>query len=167
MNWFDLIQKAGAIASQLEGQGGEDPENLLADFLDILDNKIEGYFAVIERLNNNVDLLKKEERRIKERRQSLETAALRLKGNALELLQEHQKLTGQKRINTGRVTASIRTSKAVEVDPGAVFADEFMREEIRRTVDKFALKSAIDAGEEINGARLVERQSVQFTNGAQ
>lgn len=167
MNWIELIEQAGTIAQQLEAQGGEDPDDMLAAFIGALDNKIEGYYAVIERLNNNAALLRKEERRIKDRRQALEAAVTRLKSNALALMAEHRNLTGERRLNTGRLTASIRTSKAVEVDDGATFAPEFMREEIRRSVDKIAIKAAIQAGETIDGARLVERESVTFTNGAQ
>ena len=166
MNWIELIEKAGEVALKLESQGGEDPDDLLSEFVDACDSKIEAYYAVIERLKTNSDLLKKEERRIKVRRQSLDAQILRLKQNAVGLLRASEVVSGEARVNTGRITAWVRSTPSVEIDEGVTLSPEFMREEVKISVDKIALKSALKSGEEIDGARLRYSDSIQFSNGA-
>ena len=165
--WIDIVQSAGRVAAELESNGGEDPDGMMDQFIEDCDHKIEAYYAVIESIKNRADLLKKEERRIKDRRQTLEAEIERLKVNGLEIMRAHRDVTGDKRINTGRITASIGTSEAVRVDDGAEFAPEYMREHIQISVDKIAIKAAIKAGKTIDGAQLIQNESIRFTNGAQ
>lgn len=166
MSWIDLVSKAGEIAAILEAQGGEDEAGILDSFLSECDQKIEAYYVIVERFKTNADLLKKEERRIKDRRQSLEASIERLKWSALQLLKSNEDLTGANRINTGRITALISSSKAAVIDDQTKLAPEWLREELKTSPDKIAILSALKAGQTIDGARLEIRQSVRFTNGA-
>jgi len=166
MSWIDLVSKAGEIAAQLEASGGEDEDGILESFLGDCDQKIEAYYVIVERFKTNSDLLKKEERRIKVRRQSLDASIERLKWSALQLLKSNQDLTGAKRINTGRITALLSSRSAAVIDDETKLAPEWLREELKTSPDKVAILSALKAGETIDGARLETRESVRFTNGA-
>ena len=166
MTWADLVSKAGEIAAILEAQGGEDPDGIFDKFLDDQNQKIEAYYVIIERFKANADLLKKEERRIKDRRQSLEAWIEKRKWCALQILKSDQDLYGTDRINTGRITALISSSKSAVIDDQTKLAPEWLREELKTSPDKAAILSALKAGETIDGARLETRESVRFTNGA-
>tara|TARA_Y100000401_G_C8298935_1_gene212927 strand:+ start:469 stop:972 length:504 start_codon:yes stop_codon:yes gene_type:complete len=164
--WIDIVQSAGRVAAELELNGGEDPDGLLDQLIKDCDQKIEGYFAVIDGIQSRVDLLKKEERRIKDRRQALQAKIEKLKFNCLQILKAHPDLDNN-RINTGRVTALISVSESVRIADNANLDPEYLREQTQTTIDKIAITAAIKAGKTIDGAQLVQNESIRFTNGAQ
>jgi hypothetical protein len=100
--------------------------------------------------------LRLEERRLARRRRQVERGASRVRALALTLLEAHMELTGKDRIDTGRVTLSLRRSQRVEVEEDRI-PMEFLRP--RYTVEKAALRRVLSRGESIPGARLVVRHS--------
>ena len=58
--------------------------------------------------------------------------------------------------------ASFRKSKAIEILDEAQIPAEFMAEKITYTPNKTAIKSAIESGREVPGAKQVERQILQI-----
>ena len=66
------------------------------------------------------------------------------------------------KVKTPSVTVFIRTSKAIEVADGVTLPDAFVTVRTTTTPNKTALKEAIAAGADIEGVRLVERESVQI-----
>lgn len=64
---------------------------------------------------------------------------------------------GGEKFSTWRCAVSFRKSEAVEIDDEALLPHELKTEKITYTPNKTAIKEAIKAGQEISGARLVER----------
>ena len=62
----------------------------------------------------------------------------------------------------GTFKASFRKSKAIEILDEAQIPAEFMAEKITYTPNKTAIKSAIESGREVPGAKQVERQNLQI-----
>jgi len=74
-------------------------------------------------------------------------------------LREHFDATGVQKIETARFSVAIVKNggrRAVELDPVVTLDDRFLRQPPKR-VDMSALHDALDAGEEVPGARLAPR----------
>lgn len=61
-----------------------------------------------------------------------------------------------KSIKAADIAVSARRSEQVEVFDEALVCDEFWTEKVTRTVSKTAIKEAIKAGQEVQGARVVQ-----------
>lgn len=95
--------------------------------------------------------IKEEEQALKKRRESSE--------NKAESLKRYLKYwLGGEKMKTSKVSISYRTSKSVEIAEGAFIPEEYRR--IKWEPDKTALKEALDAGEEFDGIKLEEKQSI-------
>lgn len=64
---------------------------------------------------------------------------------------------GGEKFSTWRCAVSFRKSEAVEIEDESLLPPELKTEKITYTPNKTAIKEAIKAGQEISGARLVER----------
>lgn len=69
---------------------------------------------------------------------------------------------GIKRIDTNDCVISFRKSEAVEIYNEAAIPEFFIDTKVTKTVNKTAIKQAIRDGLQVDGARLVERQNIQF-----
>lgn len=116
--------------------------------------KIEATALYLRELDAEAKAAKDEADRMIARVKSMQKRSDYLKAMLLDALHA----TGK--VKTARVTVSIRTSKAIEVADGVTLPDAFVT--VRTTPNKTALKEAIEAGAEIEGVRLVARESVQI-----
>lgn len=149
-----------ALLDQLHDEDGVIDEAVEAR-LDELEQarpvKIEACLLYIKNRRAWVENLRKEELALAERRRSFEAQADR----TLDYVARH--LNGE-RFETPKVLATFRKSKAVEIDEGAEEhwtreqADHFLQWTYK--VAKAELKKALEAGEEVPGARIVERQNM-------
>ncbi|MBR7085696.1 MAG: siphovirus Gp157 family protein, partial [Oscillospiraceae bacterium] len=69
-------------------------------------------------------------------------------------------LEGEK-FTTARVAISYRKSVSVQVDE-SLLDKKYMKEKVTYTPDKIALKKALQAGENIEGAYLEEKPNIQI-----
>ena len=114
--------------------------------------KIENIALWIKNLKAEAEAVKTEKDKLQKREKSLSNLADRLK----EYLS--QNLNGEK-FSTPRVVLSWRKSTAVEVDD--TFSDErFIKYEPK--ISKSDIKDALKSGEIIEGARLIENNSLQI-----
>lgn len=141
-----------------------DPETgeiLQADALHAVEaeasEKIEATALYLRELQAEAKAIKVEADRMKARAEALEKKSETLKHLMLEVLPA----VGGK-VKTPSVTVFIRTSKAIEVADGVTLPDAFVTVRTTTTPNKTALKEAIEAGADIEGVRLVERESVQI-----
>lgn len=118
--------------------------------------KIEATALYLRELDAEAKAAKEEADRMLARVKSMQKRSDYLKAMLLDALHA----TGK--VKTGRVTVFIRTSKAIEVADGVTLPDAFVTVRTTTTPNKTALKEAIEAGADIEGVRLVERESVQI-----
>ena len=138
----------------------ETGEILSADALHAVEaeasEKIEATALYLRELDAEAKAAKEEADRMLARVKSMQKRSDYLKAMLLEALHA----TGK--VKTARVSVSIRTSKAIEVADGVTLPDAFVTVRTTTTPNKTALKEAIEAGADIEGVRLVERESVQI-----
>lgn len=119
------------------------------------DEKIENIALYHKNLLAEAAALKAEEKSFAERRKRAETKADSLKRYLDTALQ------GQK-FNTVKVAISYRKSTSVEVDETKLPANWMREIPATHVVDKVEITKALKAGEEIDGAKLVENNNIQI-----
>lgn len=133
-------------------------ESTLDNLIEELDTKRENVGLYIKNLSADVDMLKAEEKNLKERRQIKERKVERLK----DYLTRSMELTGDKLLETPRVKLSFRKSKSVVVDDIKKLPPEYIKEKVELSADKTALKKVLQAGVKIEGAILTENNNLQI-----
>ena len=123
----------------------------------VLNEKAEQIAYVIKNKESDIKAIKEEEKRLKEKRKSVEKSAERLKAYVLENLL----MLDKKKIKTSVGDIAIRKSQAVEVSTDVnVLDDRFKRVKTTVEADKTALKEAIKNGEVVDGVEIVENYSL-------
>ena len=123
----------------------------------VLNEKAEQIAYVIKNKESDIKAIKEEEKRLKEKRKSVEKSAERLKAYVLENLL----MLDKKKIKTSVGDIAIRKSQAVEVSTDVnVLDDRFKRVKTTVEADKTALKEAIKSGEVVDGVEIIENYSL-------
>lgn len=117
------------------------------------ENKLEGVALWIKNLDATTKAIKAERDALKERQEQAEHKALMLR----EWLS--RALDGEK-METPKVKVFYRKSTAVEVDDR--LPKKWCSKKIVYIPDKVAIKTAIQNGKKITGAKIVERQNIQI-----
>lgn len=145
----------------------EVPEQAIFDTLELLDTEIEtkadGYAKLIRELEVSAEAVKAEAARLTERKRSLESKAKALKAN----LQEAMLAVGRPKIKTALFSFCVQSnpSKVEITDLDVILSHpEFCLARVpsESDVNKTAVKAAIEAGQEIAGAQLVQGQSLRI-----
>ncbi|PKL76371.1 MAG: hypothetical protein CVV27_10610 [Candidatus Melainabacteria bacterium HGW-Melainabacteria-1] len=126
-----------------------------AEFAD----KADAYAAVIGQKRARAEFLKGEAKRLTDMARAEEAIAERLQDRIAAAMTA----LGLAKADTAHYKLSFRKSTAVElaIEPQALPAI-YQRPKTIIDADKAALKTALQAGQEIPGARLIERQSLQI-----
>lgn len=117
------------------------------------ENKLEGVALWIKNLEATAKAIRAERDVLKARQEQVERKALALR----EWLS--RALDGEK-METPKMKISYRKSTAVEVDDR--LPKKWCSKKIVYTPDKVAIKTAIQNGKRITGAKIVERQNIQI-----
>jgi len=156
-NLFNIDAELYEVYSAIENNGGEMTPELEAA-LEISESerlsKGEGYVYVIKQLKSQAELIKSEIKRLQDIAKRYETSAEKLSDTLLQSVIAH----GQ--IKTAFVTISSRKSKSVSITDENAIPSEFMR--IKYEPNKTALKEALEAGQLIDGALIVENVSLNI-----
>lgn len=150
------LNNAYAQIQQMIEDGQEGLEDTLASITDAVEEKLEAYAMVIKNIESDVEGIKSEEKRLAERRKIMENGITRMKQAIAETLQG----SGQDKVKTEKFTFSFRKSSKVEVSDIDSLPEKFVK--IERTVSRSELTQALKSGEQIEGAQLVENQSLQI-----
>ena len=150
----EMINKAFYIAEETDGVIPDEISGKIELFEMERSEKIENTALLIKNIESEAEAIKAEEKRLADRRKSLENRAVSIR----EWLQMN--LRGEK-YSSARVAISYRKSEAVDlaVDPVDLPA-EYRRVKTTIEADKTALKNAIKSGHEIAGVELVSRESM-------
>lgn len=131
-----------------------------ADNLEALElernEKLEAVACFIKNLEAEAVALRAEEKALAERRQTKEKKAEHLK----QYLRDCMTAADLKQFETAKCKLTVRNSKAVEIDEGAEIDKAYLV--FTSKPDKKAIKAALEAGESVAGARIVERQNLQL-----
>ena len=118
--------------------------------------KIEATALYLRELDAEAKTAKDEADRMLARVKSMQKRSDYLKAMLLDALHA----TGK--VKTGRVTVSIRTTKAVEIAEGADLPEAYTTVKTTVSPNKTAIKDALSAGIEVPGCHIEERESVQI-----
>lgn len=136
----------------------EDGTEGLADTLESIElataEKLEGYAMVIKNIESDIEGLKAEEKRLAERRKSMENNIKTMKASMQDAL-----LTVEgNRLKTDKFTFSLRKSTSVVLHNDRELPDTFIK--VTRTISKSEIAKALKSGIEVPGAELVENKSL-------
>lgn len=148
------VLRGGLVFDEETGEVLFDENNI--DALEMARNeKMEACALFIKDLEATAAAIKAEEKALQARRTAYEKRAQRLRDYLAYSMQEW----GDTRLETPRTVLSWRKSEAVEVNEA-----ELPREWYKAVYspDKAAIKAAIKAGEQVQGAQIVERQNLQI-----
>lgn len=128
--------------------------------LEIAD-KLEGYAMVIKNIQSDIDGLKAEEKRLSERRRSLENSVKRMKeamSSTLELVEDDDK--GKKRVKTDKFSFYFIERASAIVEDVNELPINFVKTEIK--ADSKALTEYLKSGNEVKGATLKVNKSLSI-----
>ena len=159
-NLYELSNQFAMIQQIIE-DGAEGFEQALADIQGEISEKLDGYAMVIKNLESDNAGIKAEENRLTARRKHNENAIARMKermAETLEMVEPDDK--GVKRVKTEKFTFSFRKSTSVKVEDESVIPPQFIK--VEKTISRAELAKALKNGEHIEGAALIENQSLSI-----
>lgn len=152
----DLIEDA--INNILYGEEEIDVEaldNLMQAKQQTIERGLESLCKIRARKESDIVALKAEAARMKEKAEREERALARLEQYMMNMF----KRSGEKKITAGTWTVGTRMSNSVWVSPDFNVA-EYMRTTTTTAPDKVAIREALKAGTKIDGAYMVEKESL-------
>ncbi len=132
--------------------------DILTDLKEQRQTKLENIALYIKNLASEASAIKEEENSLSERRKRLERKCERLKGILVRSMTENN----EKEISSPRYCAKIRDSKATEIYDDKILPPEFIVGKTTYAPDKTAIKKAIEAGNEVAGARIVINHNLKL-----
>lgn len=155
MTLYELTMAAQQLQDLLESE--EIDQETYNDTLESMDadTKLENVCKVMRNLEAQAEAYKAEKLRLAEKQKVTENSISRLKESLLNFLQ----VTGNKKVQQGLFTISRSPIKSVVVEDLSKLPTEYIK--VKQEADKTALAKALKAGEELEGARLEEREYVR------
>lgn len=154
-NLYELSNQF-AMIQQLIEDGAEGFEQALADIKGEISEKLDGYAMVIKNVESDIAGLKAEEKRLSERRKAMENNVVQMKERMADTL----KTVDGQRLKTEKFTFSFRKSTSVKVKDESVIPPQFIK--VEKTISRAELAKALKNGEHIEGAALIENQSLSI-----
>lgn len=153
---YELTEAYQRLMEAAEDVDSDVFEDTMQSITDSIEDKAQGYAAVIAELQGEVDKRKKELDRIYSQKRTIENRIERMKQNLFSGMQ----IAGIQKLK-GRYTVSIRNNAphAVIKEENKVPAYLFR---VERKPDRQAILKALKEGKEIPGASLLRGQSLQI-----
>lgn len=141
----------------LDNEDLESEETIVAlnDIEEAFEEKADNVACLVKSLKAEEDAVKAEMMALDKRKKSIN----RKLENIKEYLKNEMMFAGKQEIKTARNTISFRRTKSVEVFDEATLDERFLR--IKKEPNKTEIKVALEDGEIIDGARMVENLSLQ------
>lgn len=153
---YELTNQYKVLQQFIEDNDAEGFELALSQIEGEVAEKLESYAMVIKNIQSDIDGLKAENERLSARKKAMETNLDKIKKAMSEAL-----LTVEgNRLKTDKFTFSFRKSTKVEVSDIDSIPMQYVK--VERTISRSALAKALKAGEHIEGAKLVENQSLSI-----
>lgn len=158
---YGITAELNAILAQLEELGGEitpELEQALAITEEQFTAKAEDYGHAILNLKAMATAAKAEKDRLANLQKFYENAQKRL----TDALSTAMQVFSQDKVENATMRLSLRHSTATEVDDLDQLPSEYKTTKVEVVADKTAIKKAIQQGEDVPGAHLVENVSLQI-----
>ncbi len=166
MKLYELAADYEAFLAAIEA--GEIPEEAIIDTLEsiesAIEDKVENIACLLKNLAAEAAAIKAEEDKLAERRKSKEKAHERFKAYLSDMMLK----CGKTRFESARNKISFRKSDAVTIDDEEKFVewaamehDEYLTYK-NPSINRTAIKKAIESGVEIDGAHIEIRQNIQI-----
>ena len=139
-----------------EGTDPSELEDVLKNIDGEASEKMLQYAFIVKNAESDVNGIKAEIKRLKEREKAMTNNINRMKAAMEMLLRE---IKGQ-RLKTSHFTFSFRKSTAVQIEDESLIPLDFIKTETK--ISKTDLSKALKNGEKIPGASLVENQSLSI-----
>lgn len=153
---YELTDQYKMLQNFIEENNVEGFELALSQIQGEIGEKLEGYAMVLKNIESDIAGIKAEEKRLADRRKSMESNIARIKENVADTL-----LTVEgNRVKTEKFTFSFRKSTSVQIENDAAIPQQFIK--VEKTISRAELAKALKAGEQIEGAQLVENQSLSI-----
>lgn len=158
---YGITAELNGILAQLEELGGEitpELEQALAINEEQFVAKAEDYGHAILNLKGMAAAAKAEKERLAGLQKFYENAQKRL----TDALSTAMQVFGHDKVENATMRLSLRHSTATEVDDLDQLPSEYKTTKVEVVADKTAIKKAIQEGEDVPGAHLVENVSLQI-----
>jgi hypothetical protein len=160
LSLYAIMQEHVTLLQQImEAEGEVSPE--MEEALQLngqeMQRKSMSVAYMIKTLEYNADVLEKEIDRLRSLKQKADNAKEFLK----QRLSEAMILYGIERLDGGNIKLFFRKSESVDIFEPAFLPDKFLIPKPPEP-SKQQIKAAIKAGEEVPGARLIEKQNLQI-----
>lgn len=153
---YELTDQYKMLQNFIEENNAEGFELALSQIIGDIGEKLEGYAMVLKNIESDIVGIKSEEKRLADRRKAMESNLARIKENMADAL-----LTVEgNRVKTEKFTFSFRKSTSVQIENDAAIPPQFIK--VEKTISRSELAKALKAGEQIEGAQLVENQSLSI-----
>jgi len=159
MNLYQIEKQYLELADRLVEQGGEVTDEqmmVLTDNKDMLDTKVINIGYVIKKFDAEVQIIEAEIKRLQDLKRVRENAKERLK----ERVSHAMKLFTIDEIKSPLMNVTFRKSESVEIEDIEKLPVECYT--LEKKVNKTEIKRLIKEGKDINGAKLVTNQNIQF-----
>jgi hypothetical protein len=132
--------------------------DILEDLKEQRQTKLENIALYIKNLASEASAIKEEENALSDRRKRLERKCERLKGILVRSMTENN----EKELSSARYCAKIRDSKATEIYDDTILPPEYIVGKTTYSPDKKKIKEAIEAGNEVAGARIIINHNLKL-----
>ena len=153
-----LLDSGGELTPELEEALRINREELL--------EKTEAYTYILAKFNNKRELIASEIKRLEALTRFYRNQCKRLEDALLIALNQFGSIidrrSGRKAIETPFHRITTRRSTQVKVEDHTVVPDEFKVEKREVSIDKKALKRAIEGGRDVPGAKLLTKQNLSI-----
>lgn len=153
---YDIIESYQMVDAMAEDN--EALTEYLSSIQDQMDNKINATVRLIKNRELSSAVLEHEIKRLMELKKGNDKAVENIKGFISRAMLDH----GIEKIETDICKLSFRKSKAVMIGEVESLPKEFLNEKVTVTPNKVAIKEAIEAGEVVPGAQIVENMNLQI-----
>lgn len=158
MKLYELTNDFRQVQALIE-DGGEGLEDTLEAINLAIEDKLENIAKVIKNLEADVDGFKQEEKRLADRRQSIENNIKNLKQYA----ENTMIVTGNKKIKAGLFTFAIQKNPpSVEIANEDLIPEKYKKTVTTTTIVKKDLLDALKEGQVIEGATIKQGKSLRI-----
>jgi len=155
---YDLTGSYAQIQQMIE-EGADDLSGILETVEGAIEEKLEGYAMVIRNIESDVEGLKGEEKRLADRRKTMENGIKRMKEN----MQFAMSSTGNQKIKGEKFTFTVQKNPpALKVLDESLIPIEFVAVTTISTVDKKAIMEHLKAGSHVPGTQISQGESLRI-----
>ena len=154
---YDLTGSYAQIQQMIE-EGADDLSGILETVEGAIEEKLEGYAMVIRNIESDVEGLKGEEKRLADRRKTMENGIKRMKEN----MQFAMSSTGEKKIQGEKFTFTVQKNPpSLKLVDESLIPKEFFVE-VAPSIDKKAIMEHLKAGSHVPGTQISQGESLRI-----